>query len=61
MIVFNYDRWQGCNTVTSWSGQYNYSNATFQTLWYLTAAAAPAWNGINAGTDTFTPTSIAKK
>jgi len=47
--------WQGCNTVTSWSGQYNYSNGQFQTLWYLTAASAPVWNGITAGTDTFVP------
>ena len=47
--------WNGCNSVTSWSGQYNYQNAQFQTLWYLTLASAPAWNGINAGTDTFVP------
>jgi len=53
--------WQGCNSVTSWSGQYNTSNGNFQALWYLTAAAAPAWNGINAGSDTFVPQSAAKK
>lgn len=53
--------WQGCNSVTSWSGQYNYSNGQFTTLWYLTAASAPAWNGINAGTDTFVPQNAAKK
>lgn len=53
--------WQSCNSVTSWSGQYNYSNASFQTLWYLTAAAAPSWNGINAGTDTFVPQNMAKQ
>jgi hypothetical protein len=47
--------WQSCNSLTSWTGQYNYSNNNFQTLWYLAAAAAPAWNGINAGTDTFVP------
>jgi hypothetical protein len=53
--------WQGCNTVTSWSGQYNYSNSNIQTLWYLAAASAPAWNGINAGADTFVPQSSTKK
>lgn len=53
--------WQSCNSVTSWSGQYNYSDGSFRTLWYLTAAAAPSWNGINAGTDTFVPQSMAKK
>jgi hypothetical protein len=53
--------WQSCNSVTSWSGQYNYSNASFQTLWYLTLASAPAWNGINAGTDNFVPQNTAKK
>ena len=53
--------WQGCNSLTSWSGQYNYSNANIQTLWYLAAAAAPAWNGINAGADTFVPQNAAKK
>ncbi len=52
--------WQSCNSVTSWSGQYNYSNNSFQTLWYLTAAAAPTWNGITAGTDTFVPQNTAK-
>ena len=53
--------WNGCNSVTSWSGQFNYSTNGFQTLWYLTAAAAPAWKGIAAGTDTFTPQSAAMK
>lgn len=53
--------WTSCNSVTSWSGQYNYSNNSFQTLWYLTAAAAPSWNGITAGTDTFVPQNMAKK
>ncbi len=53
--------WTGCNSVTSWSGQYNYSNGQFQTLWYLTAASAPVWNGINAGTDTFVPQNSAVK
>ena len=52
---------QNCNSVTSWSGQYNTSNATFQELWYLTAAGMPAWNGINAGTDTFAPSGSMKK
>jgi hypothetical protein len=53
--------WAGCNSVTSWSGQYNYSNSQFVTLWYLTQASAPAWNGINAGTDTFVPQNSAVK
>jgi hypothetical protein len=53
--------WNGCNSVTSWSGQYNYANSQFQTLWYLTLAAAPAWNGINAGTDTFVPQTATQK
>jgi hypothetical protein len=47
--------WNGCNSVTSWSGQYNINNGNFQALWHLTLAAAPAWNGIYAGTDSFTP------
>lgn len=51
---------QGCNSVTSWSGQYNNNTGIFTTLWYLTAAGAPVWNGINAGTNTFTPTSSKK-
>ena len=53
--------WATCNSVTSWSGQYNYNTSTFQTLWYLTLASAPAWNGISAGTDTFVPQNQAKK
>ena len=47
--------WQGCNTVTTWSGQVNTQTGGFQTLWFLTAAGAPTWNGIHAGTDTFVP------
>ena len=47
--------WNGCNSVTSWSGQFNTNTGNFQALWYLTLAAAPAWNGINAGSDTFVP------
>lgn len=53
--------WSGCNSVTSWSGQYNINNGNFQALWYLTLASAPAWNGINAGSDTFVPQGAAKK
>lgn len=53
--------WQGCNSVTSWSGQFNYQTGQFQTLWYLTLASAPAWNGINAGTDIFVPIGSAAK
>jgi hypothetical protein len=53
--------WQGCNSVTSWSGQYNIQTGGFQTLWLLTAAGAPVWNGIHTGTDTFTPQSALPK
>jgi hypothetical protein len=53
--------WTGCNSVTSWSGQYNINNGNFQALWYLTLASAPAWNGINAGRDTFVPQNATSK
>jgi hypothetical protein len=53
--------WQGCNTVTSWSGQFNNQTGGFQTLWLLTAASAPVWNGIHTGTDTFMPLSTLPK
>jgi hypothetical protein len=53
--------WNGCGSVTSWSGQYNTSNGTFKALWYLTLAGQPVWNGVNAGSDTFTPIDMAKK
>jgi avidin family protein len=46
--------WNGCNSLASWSGQMSGSGGTFTALWYLTLAGPPAWNGINAGTDTFT-------
>ncbi len=46
--------WQNCNSVTSWSGQFNYTTGEIDTLWHLSAAAAPAWNGTYAGADTFT-------
>jgi hypothetical protein len=47
--------WNGCNSVTSWSGQFDNQTGRFKTLWYLTLAAASAWNGVNAGSDTFVP------
>lgn len=47
--------WQGCDSVTTWLGQYDYSNNTFLMLWYLSLAAKPAWNGVNAGSDIFKP------
>jgi hypothetical protein len=53
--------WLGCNSVTSWSGQFNNQSGGFQTLWLLTAAGAPVWNGIHTGTDTFTPRSTSPK
>lgn len=46
---------QNCLSVTSWSGQYDSTDGSFQTLWYLTSASPPVWNGIAAGTDMFTP------
>jgi hypothetical protein len=45
--------WLGCNSTTVWTGPLN-SNADFQALWLLSGAAPPAWNSINAGSDTFT-------
>jgi len=48
--------WQGCASMTVWTGQV-LPSGNFQSLWYLSLAAPPAWNGINAGTDTFTLTS----
>lgn len=53
--------WQGCNSVTSWTGQFNYNTGNFQALWYLALASAPAWNGINAGSDTFVQQAARKK
>lgn len=52
---------QGCNSITSWTGQYNYSNGSIQTLWYLAAAVAPTWNAINAGADMFVQQGAMKK
>ncbi len=47
--------WRDCDSVTAWVGQYNYSSNVFSTLWYLSFAALPAWNGIAAGSDLFKP------
>ena len=48
--------WAGCNSMTVWTGQVVNSSGNFQALWYLSLAAAPAWNGISAGADSFTLT-----
>ena len=44
--------WQECNSLTSWTGNYNAGTTT--TLWLLTVSGPPQWNSINAGTDIFT-------
>ena len=46
--------WQGCSSVASWLGQYDDNTQKFQTLWHLTIAKPPSWDGIYAGTDLFT-------
>jgi hypothetical protein len=46
--------WLGCSSVASWSGQYDSKTQNFQTLWHLVIAGPPKWDGIYAGTDTFT-------
>jgi hypothetical protein len=43
----------GCTSTTVWTGQLS-SNANFTSLWYLALAAPVTWNGISAGTDSFT-------
>lgn len=45
--------WEGCSSVTTWSGQYNNATGAFRTLWHLAFAAAPAWNGTVSGSHTF--------
>jgi hypothetical protein len=45
--------WAVDERLGSWSGQVNNRTGGFQTLWFLTAASEPTWNGIDAGTDTF--------
>ncbi len=45
--------WLGCNSTTVWTGQLK-SNADFQALWLLSLAAPVVWNGISAGSDSFT-------
>jgi hypothetical protein len=42
-----------CNSTTVWTGQLNAAFG-FQTLWLLSLAEAVTWNGISAGSDTFT-------
>ncbi len=43
--------WQECNSLTSWTGNYNAGQIT--TLWLLTVSGPPQWISINAGTDIF--------
>jgi hypothetical protein len=43
----------GCSSSTVWTGQLN-SDTSFQGIWLLSLAAPVAWNGVNAGADTFT-------
>ncbi len=45
--------WLGCNSTTVWTGQLK-SNNDFQALWLLSLAAPVVWNGISAGSDSFT-------
>jgi hypothetical protein len=53
--------WNGCNSVTSWLGQFNNTTNHFQALWHLSVASAPVWNGIVAGSDIFTRTAAGRK
>lgn len=46
---------KGCASVISWSGQYDPKTKIFYTLWHLTGATAPTWNGIVAGAHMFSP------
>jgi hypothetical protein len=43
----------GCSSTTVWTGQLNQASG-FQGMWLLSLAAPVAWNGVNAGADTFT-------
>lgn len=47
--------WTGCNSVTSWSGQFNNVANRFQALWFLTIASGPTLNGVVAGSHIFVP------
>jgi hypothetical protein len=53
--------WEGCDSVTSWSGQYSEATGQFQALWHLAVASAPVWNGIVAGSNFFVPQKPADK
>jgi len=46
--------WVGCDSLTSWTGQFDNGTLNFKAQWYLARAAPQAWNGINAGSDSFT-------
>jgi hypothetical protein len=52
--------WEGCNSVTSWSAQYNNATGSFRALWHLAIASAPVWNGIVSGAHTFLPQAAKK-
>jgi hypothetical protein len=43
----------GCNSVTSWSGQYNDANGQFATIWMLSGSGG--WSDMNIGSDLFVP------
>lgn len=45
--------WEGCSSVTTWSGQYSNATGSFRALWLLANASAPTWNGTIAGAHTF--------
>lgn len=45
--------WEGCSSVTTWSGQYSNATGSFRALWHLAIASAPTWNGIISGAHTF--------
>ena len=46
--------WQGCSSLTSWTGTVGTAGSTIDTLWYLVLSGPPQWNSIVAGTDSFT-------
>lgn len=45
--------WEGCSSVTTWSGQYSNATGSFRALWHLAIASVPTWNGIISGAHTF--------
>jgi hypothetical protein len=53
--------WNGCNSVTTWAGQYSNATGQFRALWHLAVASVPVWNGIVAGSHFFVPQPTPKK